>query len=125
MDLYTIGHSNLEMDSFLEYLRRYGITALVDTRTRPQSRYFPWFNRRNLSAQAWMRPGSAMGSSITSARAMRSRLLIHDRADTKQKIFDNCLGGYPKEASVYPVPGFTGPKAVKAMDGGYGAAGIL
>lgn len=44
------------------------------------------------------------------------RLLLHDRSNSKQKIFDNCLGGYAKDPSVYPVPGATGPKAVKAMD---------
>ena len=113
--LYTIGHSNLEMERFLEYLRLYGITALVDTRTRPQSRYFPWFNRRNLSAQL---DEAGIGYSFIDYQheGEAIKLLLHDRANAKQKVFDNCLGGYPKDASVYPVPGFTGPKAVKAMD---------
>ena len=47
---------------------------------------------------------------------MRFSTLLHDRANSKQKIFDNCLGGYAKDPSVYPIPGATGPKAVKAMD---------
>ena len=113
--LYTIGHSNLGMDRFLEYLRLYGITALVDTRTRPQSRYFPWFNRRNLSAQL-DEIGVRYSFIDYQYEGEAIKLLHHDRANAKQKVFDNCLGGYPKDASVYPVPGFTGPKAVKAMD---------
>ena len=113
--LYTIGHSNLEMDRFLEYLRFYGITALVDTRTRPQSRYFSWFNRRNLSAQL-DEAGIRYSFIDYQHEGEDIKLLLHDRANAKQKVFDNCLGGYPKDASVYPVPGFTGPKAVKAMD---------
>ena len=115
--LYTIGHSNLEMEQFLERLQRYGVTMVVDVRTRPQSRFFPWFNRRNLGEQLsaagvgygfidYRRPGD--GDAI--------EVLLHDRADAKQRIFDNCLGGYAKEPSVYPTPGATGPKAVKAMD---------
>lgn len=113
--LYTIGHSNLKMDQFLAHLQRYGVTMLVDVRTRPQSRFFPWFNRRNLSEQL---SASGIGYGFIDYRREGDAIevLLHDRSDAKQKIFDNCLGGYAKEPSVYPVPGTTGPKAVKAMD---------
>lgn len=113
--LYTIGHSNLELEQFLAYLRQYGVSTVIDVRTRPQSRFFPWFNRRNLSEQL-----SAAGIGYGFIDYQRDgdaiRLLLHDRSNSKQKIFDNCLGGYAKEPSVYPIPGATGPKAVKAMD---------
>ena len=36
--LYTIGHSNLDMETLLGYLRRYDITTVVDIRSRARSR---------------------------------------------------------------------------------------
>ena len=47
--LYTIGHSNLNIDTFLGYLRRYGITTLVDIRSRARSRTEPQFDRERIS----------------------------------------------------------------------------
>ena len=88
----------------------------VDTRTRPQSRYFPWFNRRNLSAQL---DEAGIGYSFIDYQyeGETIQLLLHDRANAKQKPFDNCLGGYPKDSVGLPRPRFhPGPKAVKAMD---------
>ena len=43
--IYTIGHSNHKMEIFIELLQRYGITALVDVRSQPYSRYYPQFNK--------------------------------------------------------------------------------
>jgi uncharacterized protein (DUF488 family) len=45
MPLYSIGHSNVKIEAFLELLRRNGIGALVDARSRPYSRYNPHFSR--------------------------------------------------------------------------------
>jgi uncharacterized protein (DUF488 family) len=42
--IYTIGHSNLEIEVFLERLRQHGIAWLVDVRTHPFSQRFPQFN---------------------------------------------------------------------------------
>lgn len=36
--IYTVGHSTHEMDSFLELLRKYRITAVADVRSEPSSR---------------------------------------------------------------------------------------
>jgi uncharacterized protein (DUF488 family) len=46
--LYTIGHSNLSIDDFVEALRSYGIRGLVDVRSAPYSQFCPQFNRENL-----------------------------------------------------------------------------
>jgi uncharacterized protein (DUF488 family) len=46
--LYTIGHSNLEMDAFLATLRRHQIALLIDVRSRPQSARFPHFSQDEL-----------------------------------------------------------------------------
>lgn len=48
MSLYSIGHSNARMESFLDLLRRHGITTLVDVRSMPYSRYNPHFGREAL-----------------------------------------------------------------------------
>lgn len=47
--LYTIGHSNLSPDEFLDILRQHEITTLVDVRSRPVSRYVPHFNKDKLA----------------------------------------------------------------------------
>ena len=49
--VFTIGHSNQELDEFLELLRSYCIDAVVDVRSHPGSAWSPQFNRANLSAQ--------------------------------------------------------------------------
>ena len=48
MTIYSIGHSNAEMGSFLALLERHLIDTLVDTRSQPYSRYTPRFNREAL-----------------------------------------------------------------------------
>lgn len=48
MKLYTIGHSNHPLESFMRLLENNGIMTLVDVRTAPYSRYSPHFNKENL-----------------------------------------------------------------------------
>jgi uncharacterized protein (DUF488 family) len=48
MRLYTIGHSNISTEEFLDLLSRHGVEVLVDVRTAPYSRYCPQFNRAAL-----------------------------------------------------------------------------
>jgi uncharacterized protein (DUF488 family) len=48
MTLYSIGHSNADIRAFIDLLRRYEISALVDTRSQPYSRYNQHFNREHL-----------------------------------------------------------------------------
>lgn len=43
--LFTIGHSNHELDYFLGLLKQHGITAVADVRSVPWSRFVPHFNR--------------------------------------------------------------------------------
>jgi uncharacterized protein (DUF488 family) len=44
MPLFTIGHSNIRVEEFLDLLRQHGVEVLVDVRTAPYSRYCPQFN---------------------------------------------------------------------------------
>jgi uncharacterized protein (DUF488 family) len=42
--MFTIGHSNLPIESFLRALRKNEVRLLVDVRTMPRSRHNPQFN---------------------------------------------------------------------------------
>ena len=46
--VYTIGHSNHEIELFIGLLQAHAITAVGDVRSSPYSRYNPQFNRENL-----------------------------------------------------------------------------
>mgnify|MGYP002716040289 FL=1 len=48
MRIYTVGHSNLEFDEFVEMLEASGVRAIVDVRKLPGSRKYPWFNDDHL-----------------------------------------------------------------------------
>jgi len=44
-ELFTIGHSNHSLDNFLELLLAYQVSAIVDVRSSPCSKYTPHFNK--------------------------------------------------------------------------------
>lgn len=46
--MFTIGHSNEPLDEFIGLLTAQAIDLVVDVRSKPQSRFFPHFNRRAL-----------------------------------------------------------------------------
>lgn len=48
MKLFSIGHSNHEIDTFVALLQKHGITAIADARSHPYSRFLPQFNRVTL-----------------------------------------------------------------------------
>ena len=48
--IYTIGHSNHEIDYFLELLQSQKINCVVDVRSIPASKYNPQFNQKPLGA---------------------------------------------------------------------------
>jgi len=49
--IYTIGHSTHPIERFVELLQEHGITAVVDVRSAPYSRFNPQFNREPLAAE--------------------------------------------------------------------------
>lgn len=48
--IFTIGHSTLPIERFMDMLKTYGIERLVDIRTIPRSRHNPQFNDAALAA---------------------------------------------------------------------------
>jgi uncharacterized protein (DUF488 family) len=46
--LYTIGHSNIEVEEFVKLLKKEGIEVLVDVRSQPYSKYASQFNKENI-----------------------------------------------------------------------------
>ncbi len=49
--IYTIGHSNHEMETFIQLLKKHGITAVCDVRSAPYSKYTPQFNYEYIRLQ--------------------------------------------------------------------------
>ena len=48
--VFTIGHSNHEIEAFVELLRQHRVDALADVRSVPYSRFNPQFNREPFAA---------------------------------------------------------------------------
>ena len=46
--VYTVGHSNIELENFINLLNLHQIKFLVDVRSTPYSKYIPQFNRKNI-----------------------------------------------------------------------------
>jgi uncharacterized protein (DUF488 family) len=49
LTVYTVGHSTRSFEEFIEILKTYNITLLIDIRAVPQSRHSPQFNKDTLS----------------------------------------------------------------------------
>jgi uncharacterized protein (DUF488 family) len=49
--IYTVGHSNQSLESFLGLLQKHGITAIADVRSYPYSTMYPQFDREALSKE--------------------------------------------------------------------------
>jgi uncharacterized protein (DUF488 family) len=66
-DLFTIGHSNISIDRFVELLQQAGANAIVDVRSVPHSRWCPWFSQKQLAPRlaaagiAYAFEGDALG----------------------------------------------------------------
>ncbi|HEX5690648.1 MAG TPA: DUF488 domain-containing protein [Roseiflexaceae bacterium] len=50
VQLFSIGHSNVEAQALIDLLRRHAIATVCDVRSAPYSRYNPQFNREALAA---------------------------------------------------------------------------
>ena len=48
-NIYSIGYGSRKIDDFIELLRRYNISTIIDIRTMPASRFQPSFSKKRLS----------------------------------------------------------------------------
>jgi len=78
--VYTIGHSNHTLETFIGLLQSHHIEVLIDTRSAPFSRYAPHFNRDSVKA-------AALGAGI------------------KYGFFGRHLGGRPEDEDYYDEDG--------------------
>ena len=74
--VFTVGHSNQSIESFLEQLAKFNIEAIVDVRSSPYSKYTPHFSQDNLK-------------------------LSLKNAGLKYVFLGRELGGMPKDESFY------------------------
>ena len=83
--LWTIGHSNTDIDTFIGLLRINGIGCVVDVRSIPYSRHVPHFNRTELkraieaSGIQYHYMGSVLGGKI------------QDKDGTRPKEYSNAV----------------------------------
>jgi uncharacterized protein (DUF488 family) len=87
--LFSIGHSNLEFERFVELLRSAGVIAIADVRSQPFSKWLPWTNRPHLE------PALA-----------EHEIRYHFLGDQ--------LGGRPQSTEVYDLDGRVNYERVKA-----------
>ncbi|MGI6419323.1 MAG: DUF488 family protein [Thermoguttaceae bacterium] len=79
--LYTVGHSNHQLEDFFQLLRRFAIRLVVDVRSSPYARYAVQYNREILES--------------------------HLRAEGFSYLFlGHVLGGRPDDARFYDAEGY-------------------
>ena len=104
--VFTIGHSNHDIDGFVALLRQHAIDAVCDVRSVPYSRRYPWFAKASIEAALkkcgvrYLYFGDALGarpgdpSCFDGDRALHSRIAetasfqaALDRVETGAKDF--------------------------------------
>lgn len=73
--ILTVGHSNHDLERFLQLLSDCKVSTLVDVRSSPYSGRFPWFNRRDLASAI-------------------------DNAQMTYHFLGDCVGGRPEDPTV-------------------------
>jgi uncharacterized protein (DUF488 family) len=83
--LYTIGHSNHDIETFIGLLKQYGVSALCDVRSHPYSRYAPQYSRDALKAAiaksgiAYVFLGKELGARSENPSCYRQGKVQYDR----------------------------------------------
>lgn len=87
MKLFTIGHSNHDINQFIQLLEDNGISMLVDVRSTPYSRYNPHFNKEALErslGDRWIgyaHAGKYLGGRPADPGCYKSRKLPEEGTD--------------------------------------------
>ncbi len=88
--VYTVGHSNHSLESFLSVLKDYGITAIADVRSYPYSNANPHFDREALSKNL-----EKQGIAYAFLGPFQEGLRRVQRGATKYRIALMCAEGEP------------------------------
>lgn len=87
MKLFTIGHSNHNLEKFIRLLEDNSINTLVDVRSAPYSRYNPQFNKEILESSLSQRTiqyayaGKYLGGRPSDPSCYKSRELPKEGID--------------------------------------------
>ena len=87
LEIYTIGHSTLDMDDFLRLLKENYVKVLVDVRSMPYSRFNPQFNHDSLKAAMayacleYVFAGQHLGGRPTDPTCYQDNVVPDDKAD--------------------------------------------
>jgi len=95
--IFTIGHSDHDMETFIGLLREHDITVVVDVRSQPYSRWASQFNRETLTEE----------------------LVAHD---IDYRFMGDVLGGRPSDSGLYArgAPDFGRIEETKSYQEGIG-----
>ena len=107
VEVFTVGHSDHELNNFLRRLKEHGITTVADVRSVPYSRFRPHFNRETFKAAAqrkrirYVYAGDVLGGRPDDRNCYdpEGRVIYEKVAETEQfrsgleQIIEHAVGG--------------------------------
>jgi uncharacterized protein (DUF488 family) len=105
--LFTLGHSAMELSTFLDILKESGITLVIDVRSRPESIRFPHFHQADLEPSLraahirYLHLGEELGGRPDDPKAYRSDGLVNYRARRKSYGFQAGIERVLKELETH------------------------
>jgi uncharacterized protein (DUF488 family) len=95
--IFTIGHSNHELEDFLKILDDQGIDLLVDVRTAPYSKYSPHFNKKRLktnleeSGREYVYLGNKIGGRPADERYYHEGRVLYSLLEKDEKYLEGIV----------------------------------
>jgi uncharacterized protein (DUF488 family) len=93
-DLFTIGHSNSPIEHFVALLQQASVSAIVDVRSVPHSRWCPWFSQKKLAPRlaaagmSYTFEGDALGGRPRHERLYRDGLADYEAMAKEPQYLD-------------------------------------
>ncbi len=92
MTIHTIGHSNLDIQVFIDLLKESGIDRVVDIRSVPFSRFCPQFNKARIEAVlrengiGYVHEGESLGGRVKDLDCYVEKKLPEKKTDFAKSI---------------------------------------
>ncbi len=92
MTIHTIGHSNLDIQVFIDLLKTHGIDRVVDIRSVPFSRFCPQFNKARIEAVlrengiGYIHEGESLGGRVKDLDCYVDKKLPEKKTDFAKSI---------------------------------------